>query len=102
MITIYATTHIHFRRYELITVVENLTEKGLLRLVEEDRNAIWFVMPHSYSVFRRKFIEGCTNEDGYLIEGFYSTELCGERVDYRIIEDANFMKTRENMLKSKL
>lgn len=101
MITIYATTHVYFRRLELITTVENLTEKGLLRLVEEDRNAIWFVMPHSNSVFRRKFIEGCMDDDCFLKEGFYSTELCGERVDYRIIEDANFMKTRGNMLKNK-
>lgn len=101
MITIYSTTHIYFRRLELFTNVENLTEQGLLELVKKDRNAVWFVMPHGYSVFKRKFIEGCTNIDGFLVEGFYSTELCGEHVDYRIIEDANFMKTRENMLKNK-
>ena len=66
-----------------------------MELVKKDRNAVWFVMPHGYSVFKRKFIEGCMDDDCFLKEGFYSTKLCGERVDYRIIEDANVMNARK-------
>lgn len=94
MITIYATTHYYFRRMELLTKIVDLTEKGLLDLVNKDRNAIWFVEPHSSSVFREKFIECCMDDECFLVEGFYSTELCGEHIDYRIIEDANAIMTR--------
>lgn len=70
MITIYATTHIYFRRSNLFTRVEELTEKELLDLAKTSWNDIWFVQPHGYSVFRRKFIERCLDDEGFLVEGF--------------------------------
>ena len=96
MITIYSTTPIYFKDYESFKCVECLTEKGLLNLVKEDSDAIWFVKPYCGTTFSRKFIEEHLTEDGYIKEGFYSTSLCGERVDFRLIEDANCIKTRES------
>ena len=94
MISIYCTTPFYLKDCYLIPIVERLTEEELLNLVKEDRNAIWFVQPHSSSVFRTKFMDGCLDKDGYVIEGVFRTELCGEQVDYRVIEDINCKMAR--------
>jgi len=96
MITIYSTSPIFFWDFDVLDRVCCLTEERLLDLVKENKNAIWFVSPHGDSVFRRMFIEGHFDDNGYIIEGFYWTELCGERVDYRLIEDGNFIMNRKN------
>lgn len=95
MISIYCTTPFYLKDYGLFTIIEQLTEGELLNLVKEDRNAIWFVQPHSRSTFRTKFMDGCLDKDGHVIEGVFHTELCGEPVDYRIIEDINTKMARE-------
>lgn len=95
MITIYSTTLFYLEDYNLFTIVARLTEEELLNLVKENRNAIWFVEPHSSSVFKTKFIDACLNADGYIVEGVFWTKLCGERVDYRIIEDINCKMARK-------
>lgn len=95
MISIYCTTPFYLKDCYMFTIVERLTEEELLNLVKEDRNAIWFVEPHSSSVFKTKFIDACLNADGYIVEGVFWTKLCGERVDYRIIEDINCKMARK-------
>ena len=95
MISIYCTTPFYLKDCYLTTIVERLTEEELLNLVKEDRNAIWFVQPHGSSTFRTKFMDGCLDKDGYVIEGVFHTELCGEPVDYRVIEDINTNMARE-------
>ena len=89
MITIYCTTPFYFKNVELFTPVETFTEYGLLNLVREDENAIWFVKPHRGTEFFKHFIEGNLDREGYIVEGVYWAKLCSQRVDFRLINDIN-------------
>lgn len=95
MITIYCSPSCRSRY--AAHCISRLTEQELLVLVHSDNNDIWFVHAHTQSVFREKFIEEHLDSNGYVIEGVYRTELCGEVVEYRLIDDINAVRARNNI-----
>lgn len=95
MITIYCSAPCRTRY--AAHCISKLTERELLILVHSDSNDIWFVHPHVQSVFKEKFIEEHLDSNGYVIEGVYHTELCGEVIEYRLIEDINAVRARNNI-----
>lgn len=95
MITIYCTSLYYIKDRELLTPVEIFSEIGLLHKIQEDENAVWFVVPHGYCEFRKHFIEGYLDSKGYIVEGVYKTKLCGQIFDFRLIEDINCKLARE-------
>jgi hypothetical protein len=99
MITIYVVSPLyHLKSDPFFYNVTKFTEEELLRRVEDDDCAVWFVHAHFDSVFRRKFINEHLSEDGYVIEGYYNTFLCGRQVDFRIVEDVNHKINRGEKL----
>lgn len=89
MITIYCTTPIYFRHTELFSSVQVFSELGLLNLFREDDCAIWFITPHTNSIFYKLFIAEHLDKDGFIIEGVYKTRLHGHDVNFRLIDDIN-------------